>query len=67
MKIGIFLGVCAFGFLMFSASSAHAELPLIRLDRIFPLGGQAGSEVLLEISGKDFEDVKALRFDHPGL
>src|SRR5262249_35930353 len=48
-------------------SSARAELPLIRLDRIFPLGGQAGSEVLVEISGKDFEEVKALRFDHPGL
>jgi len=49
------------------ADASRAELPLIRLDRIFPLGGQAGSEVLLEISGKDFEDVKTLRFDHPGV
>jgi hypothetical protein len=53
--------------LLISVGSARAELPLIRLDRIFPLGGQAGSEVLLEISGKDFEDVKTLHFDHPGL
>src|SRR6516225_2069926 len=49
------------------ADASRAELPLIRLDRIFPLGGQAGSEVLLEISGKDFEDVKTLRFDHPSV
>src|ERR1700674_1786457 len=48
-------------------SSARAELPLIRLDRIFPLGGQAGSEVQLDIGGKDFEEVKAFHFDHPGL
>jgi hypothetical protein len=44
-----------------------AELPHIRLDRIFPLGGQAGSEVQLEITGRDLDDVKALHFDHPGF
>lgn len=48
-------------------SPTHAELPLIRLDRIFPLGGQAGSEVVLEIAGKDLEEVKTLHFDHPGF
>jgi hypothetical protein len=45
----------------------RAELPHIRLDGVFPLGGQAGSEVVLEIQGKDLDDVKALHFDHPGL
>src|SRR5256885_17250271 len=44
-----------------------AQLPHIRLDRIFPLGGQAGSTVSLEITGKDLDDVKALHFDHPGF
>jgi hypothetical protein len=44
-----------------------AQLPHIRLDRIFPLGGAAGSEVLLEMAGKDLDDVKGLHFDHPGL
>jgi hypothetical protein len=44
-----------------------AQLPHARLDRIFPLGGRAGSEVLLEIAGKDLDEVKALHFDHPGL
>jgi hypothetical protein len=44
-----------------------AELPHIRLDSIFPLGGSAGSDVALEVRGKDFDDVKTLYFDHPGL
>src|SRR5260370_27936035 len=67
MKTRIILGVSTFAFLMLATGSARAELPLIRLDRIFPLGGQAGSEVHLEIGGKGFEDVKALHFDHRGL
>lgn len=45
----------------------QAQLPLIRLDRIAPLGGQAGSEVTLEITGRDLDDAKTLHFDHPGL
>jgi len=49
------------------AGTARAELPLIRLDRVFPLGGQAGSEVQVEISGRDMEEVKLLHFDHAGL
>src|SRR5579883_1967063 len=46
---------------------ARAELPQIRLDRIFPLGAEAGSEVTLEISGKDLDEAKSLHFDHPGF
>jgi hypothetical protein len=49
------------------AGVARAQLPHIRLDRISRLGGAAGSEVTLEIAGKDLDDVKALHFDHPGL
>src|SRR5712692_4943004 len=63
----IFSALTCIASCLFATGSARAELPLIRLDRIFPLGGQAGSEVQLEIGGKDFEDVKALHFDHPGL
>ena len=44
-----------------------AQLPLIRLDHTFPLGAEAGSTIVLEISGKDLDDVTELRFDHPGL
>jgi hypothetical protein len=48
------------------AAQARAELPHIRLDRIFPLGGGAGTQVAVEIAGRDLDEVKALRFDHPG-
>src|SRR5437762_2933899 len=50
-----------------SAGALHAQLPHIRLDRIFPLGGEVGTQVLVEIAGNDLEDVKALHFDDPGL
>jgi hypothetical protein len=45
----------------------YAQLPHIRLDRIFPLGGEAGTQVLVEIAGHDLEEVSALHFDDPGL
>src|SRR5438445_3959244 len=60
----LLLSVCA---LLVVTSPSFAQLPHARLDRIFPLGGAAGSEVLLDIAGKDLDDVKALHFDHPGL
>jgi hypothetical protein len=44
-----------------------AELPQPRLDRIFPLGGEAGATLTLTISGANLEEVKALQFDHAGL
>jgi hypothetical protein len=50
-----------------SVSTVQAELPLIRLDRITPLGGLAGSDVTLDIAGRDLDDAKTLHFDHPGL
>lgn len=48
-------------------SESRAELPQIRLDRIFPLGGEAGSDVALEISGKDLDEVQSLHCDAPGF
>jgi hypothetical protein len=53
--------------LLLICSPLRAELPHIRLDRIFPLGGQAGSVVLLEIGGKDLDEVKTLYFDNPSF
>ena len=47
--------------------AARAHLPSPRLDRIAPLGAAAGSSVEVEIQGTDLEDVKSLRFDHPGF
>lgn len=50
-----------------AAASAQAELPLIRFDRLSPIGAAAGSTIELEVLGGDIEEVKSLLFDHPGL
>jgi hypothetical protein len=50
-----------------SSGPIYAQLPHIRLDRIFPLGGKAGTQVLVEIAGNDLEEANALHFDDPGL
>lgn len=55
------------GLLAVLGGEVQAQLPHTRLDRIFPLGAKAGSEVLLDIGGKDLDEVKNLHFDHPGL
>lgn len=50
-----------------SGDMARAELPQIRLDRIFPLGAEAGGGVEVEIEGRDLDDARTLRFDRPGF
>lgn len=62
--IGLAVSFCV---LCLTCGELRAELPHIRLDRVFPLGGSAGSEVLLDIAGKDLDDVQVLHFDHPGF
>src|SRR6516225_9128715 len=52
---------------LIAIGNPHAQLPHIRLDRIFPLGGKAGTQVLVEIAGNDLEEANALHFDDPGL
>jgi hypothetical protein len=64
VRLRFFLPLCA---LFVLCAEARAQLPHIRLDRIFPLGGAAGSTVPVEIAGKDLDDVKKLHFDDPGL
>ncbi len=49
------------------ASTASAELPSIRFDRIAPLGANAGTIVEVEIAGADIEDLQELRFDRAGF
>src|SRR4051794_8211684 len=63
-KLTVVLSACILGVL---GGEARAQLPHVRLDRVFPLGGRAGSEVMLEIAGKDLDDVEALHFDHRGF
>lgn len=49
------------------ATSALADLPSPRLDRLTPMGGTAGSSLEVEITGNDLDEATTLIFDHPGL
>jgi hypothetical protein len=42
-------------------------LPHARLDRLFPLGGSAGSSVVVTVAGKDLDELTDLHFDRPGF
>ena len=58
--------------LRFCASAAllsisHAELPVARLDLVFPPGGKSGSEIDLTATGTDLDEASALHFTHPGI
>jgi hypothetical protein len=44
-----------------------AELPVIRLDTVFPPGGKAGSEVEVGITGAELDQPSGLHFSHPGI
>ena len=61
------VGLFALSVLMMTCSQANAELPLIRFDRLSPIGAAAGSTIEIEVLGGDIEEVKSLLFDHPGL
>lgn len=52
---------------LFTVTAARADLPSPRLDRIFPLGGAAGSSVEVEVTGAELDEAKSLHFDHAGL
>jgi hypothetical protein len=62
MKALSFLVVAAF-----VSQGLAAELPVIRLDTLFPPGGKAGSDVDVAITGADLDEAKAIHFSHPGI
>src|SRR4051794_4448666 len=41
---------------------AGAELPLARLQSVFPMGARQGSTVEVTLAGQDLDDVTGLRF-----
>jgi hypothetical protein len=47
--------------------SFAAELPVIRLDTVFPPGGKTGSEVEVAVTGADLDGANGLLFSHPGI
>lgn len=59
-----FVILCA---LVFGEATLYAELPALRLYKFQPIGATAGSSVEIEVGGRDLEDAKELRFEHPGI
>ena len=66
-KLRRFSSVLSVALLLVGTSSGRAELPLIRFDRLFPIGASAGTTVQVEQAGGDTDGVTELLFDHPGI
>src|SRR5882724_7718414 len=58
---------CAIGASLLAVRAWAVELPVIRLDTVFPPGGKAGSEVDVAITGADLDEAKELHFSNPGI
>src|SRR5580704_16430332 len=59
--------LCAIAACLLTARAVAVELPVIRLDTVFPPGGQAGSEIEVAIAGADLDEAKELHFSNPGI
>jgi hypothetical protein len=53
--------------LLCAAASLRAELPSIHVTSVFPPGARAGTTAEVTLTGEDLDDLKELRFSHPGL
>jgi hypothetical protein len=53
--------------LLLPAGLALAQLPVARLDSVFPPGGRAGTEVEVSLGGADLDDATTLLFSREGL
>jgi len=58
---------CALVALLLVVPAWALELPVARLDRIFPPGGKAGTEVEVTLDGAELDEANALHFSHPGI
>jgi hypothetical protein len=59
--------VCATLLCALLTPARAVDLPVPRLETIFPPGGQAGSQVDVSVTGTDLEDAGALYFSQTGL
>lgn len=57
----------ALGLLCVCAATCFAELPVIRLDTVYPPGAKAGSDLEVALTGTDLDGAAALHFSHPGI
>jgi hypothetical protein len=53
--------------LLLTLIPACAQLPVARLNTIFPPGAQVGVVADVGIDGVDLDDIKELHFSHPGI
>src|SRR6266436_501793 len=60
---GVLCAVLAFGIPL----ACEAQLPVARLFTIFPCGGQAGTNVEVEVAGQDLDDLRQLHFSNANL
>ena len=49
------------------ASPTLAQMPTTMLSAIFPPSGQPGTEVEVQITGENLDEVSQLQFSHPGI
>ena len=49
------------------ACAVHAQLPVPRLNSIYPCGARQGATVECAVAGGDLEGATALHFSHPGI
>src|SRR5450755_714757 len=47
--------------------AVHAQLPVPRLNSIYPCGARQGATVECTVAGADLEGATALHFSHPGV
>lgn len=60
------LRVLAIGIVAMAAST-FAQLPLARVNYLFPPGGKSGSQIEVSVSGSNLDEPARLHFTHSGL
>jgi hypothetical protein len=61
------ISLAAAALLALALPQAHAQLPVPRLNSIFPCGARQGTTVDCAISGGELQGASGLFFSHPGL
>src|SRR5205085_10038786 len=63
----VFLALALFGAGPASAQQFDSNLPLPRLNTVFPSGAKAGTSVDVTFTGTDLDEPDHLVFSHPGI
>ena len=66
-RVGAAVSAVVLGTLLTAISVCAVDLPLTRLDSVFPAGGKPGAEVEVVLAGSDLEGVETVWASHPGI